>query len=280
MRRLIFISSNRRPASFPFLSGDGFRSISDHIYINGFNPGSIKIGETLFVEMNMLSDFFNNCHKFIKNRYILISHNGDETIDYKMAQYVDDKIIIWFSQNVDVLHPKIIPLPIGLENYYFYNFGIPSIFIKLRKLLYDKKNRILYGFNLKTNLRERKSAYDCLCLSSVADRIKGKINPRLYLKLLSGYKFVASPPGNGIDCIRTWEAMYLGVVPIVKRSVLTEYFYSMGLPLFIIDDWSELDTINEASMASKYESFKDGFNHQALFMDYWIKRIINVKKLI
>ena len=34
------------------------------------------------------------------------------------------------------------------------------------------------------------------------------------------FAFVASPSGNGLDCHRTWEALLLRSIPIVKVSVL------------------------------------------------------------
>jgi hypothetical protein len=38
----------------------------------------------------------------------------------------------------------------------------------------------------------------------------------LYEKI--NYAFVASPYGGGPDCHRTWEALILGCIPIVKSS--------------------------------------------------------------
>ena len=32
-----------------------------------------------------------------------------------------------------------------------------------------------------------------------------------------------SPNGNGIDCVRTWESLYVGTVPLVPRSPVTEH---------------------------------------------------------
>lgn len=37
---------------------------------------------------------------------------------------------------------------------------------------------------------------------------------------LGNSRFVVSPPGNGIDCHRTWEALALGAIPIVQNSSL------------------------------------------------------------
>ena len=40
----------------------------------------------------------------------------------------------------------------------------------------------------------------------------------------SKYAFVLSPRGRGLDCHRTWEALCLGCIPIVKKSPITKLF--------------------------------------------------------
>jgi len=275
-------SKNNRPDSFPYISGDGFRSLADHIYedIVAFNPDQnvqickfdplvVKENDIVFVDSRSLDEFFIDFHPQIENRYILISHNSDHVVDERYIKYLDDKIIKLFAQNVAVNHPKIVPVPIGLENLYYYNNGITKYFDKFRKQIVVKKNQILFGFNLTTNPAERVKAYEGLKNSSVSDDIRYRLNNYNYLKLLNQYKFVASPPGNGIDCHRTWEAIYLNTVPIVKRSAAMDYFYSLGLPLWIIDDWQELAVVDETFLQKKYNELKDCFVYPALFMDYW-----------
>jgi hypothetical protein len=38
------------------------------------------------------------------------------------------------------------------------------------------------------------------------------------------YSFVLSPFGNGYDCHRTWEALLLGCIPIMKKSRIDSLF--------------------------------------------------------
>eukprot|EP00581_Thalassiosira_minuscula_P011257 CAMPEP_0183725922 /NCGR_PEP_ID=MMETSP0737-20130205/21903_1 /TAXON_ID=385413 /ORGANISM="Thalassiosira miniscula, Strain CCMP1093" /LENGTH=356 /DNA_ID=CAMNT_0025957093 /DNA_START=32 /DNA_END=1099 /DNA_ORIENTATION=- len=52
------------------------------------------------------------------------------------------------------------------------------------------------------------------------------------------YKFMLSPRGVGLDCYRTWEALYLGMIPVVKTSTLDSMY--QGLPVLIVDEWSDL----------------------------------------
>jgi hypothetical protein len=60
------------------------------------------------------------------------------------------------------------------------------------------------------------------------------------------YPLWLSPRGNGIDCHRTWEALYLDAIPIVWHSTLDSLF--TDLPVIIINDWSE---INEQFLRNK-----------------------------
>jgi hypothetical protein len=55
---------------------------------------------------------------------------------------------------------------------------------------------------------------------------------------MAAHAFVASPHGNGLDCHRTWEALALGCIPIVKRSPIDKVF--QGLPVWIVGSWKEV----------------------------------------
>jgi hypothetical protein len=52
------------------------------------------------------------------------------------------------------------------------------------------------------------------------------------------YPLWLSPRGLGLDCHRTWEALYLDAIPIVWHSTLDPLYEN--LPVIVIDDVSEL----------------------------------------
>jgi hypothetical protein len=57
-------------------------------------------------------------------------------------------------------------------------------------------------------------------------------------KNMLNFKYVISPHGNGLDCHRTWEAIFLGCIPIVRTSALDPLFE--GLPVLIVREWSHI----------------------------------------
>lgn len=280
IRRKVFLlsfhfSGNKRPSSAPYISGDTFRAFADYIYdeTSTLDPQEVREGRTVFVKSDMLDDFFAKIHPHISFPYVLISHNSDRNIVESDIIKIDDKIIHWFAQNVLVNHPKITPIPIGIENAHYHMHGVTKVFDSLRKKTTDRNSRILFGFNIKTNPAEREHAFNTLIHLPTAHAIKGWIAPRKYLELLRAYGFVASPPGNGVDCHRTWEALYLKTIPIVKRSIGVESFESLGLPIWIINNWDELLEYTEDELQERYTHMQQRADTKALTTDYWKEKI-------
>jgi hypothetical protein len=72
----------------------------------------------------------------------------------------------------------------------------------------------------------------------------------------ASYPFVVSAAGNGLDCHRTWELLYLGSIVITKNSPLDPLFE--GFPVVTIDDWSEVaDKDNLAKWLQQYGGLTD-----------------------
>jgi hypothetical protein len=86
-------------------------------------------------------------------------------------------------------------------------------------------------------------------------------------------KFVVSPHGHGLDCHRTWEAMCLGCVPIVKSSPLDEFY--KRLPVLIVPEWSALTLEVMRAFADKLEACPS--THPMLKLSTW-KTILFVDK--
>jgi hypothetical protein len=51
------------------------------------------------------------------------------------------------------------------------------------------------------------------------------------------YVFTVSPPGNGIDCHRTWEDLLMGCIVIVMETGMDAMYE--GLPVVVVKNWTE-----------------------------------------
>ena len=71
-----------------------------------------------------------------------------------------------------------------------------------------------------------------------------------------------------MDCHRTWEALVLGCVPIVKRNAVEGLF--ADLPVLIVDDWGEVNLKSMQAYAALLPEKK--FNFSSLFREHWLQR--------
>jgi hypothetical protein len=88
-------------------------------------------------------------------------------------------------------------------------------------------------------------------------------------ELQSQYQFVLSPHGAGLDCHRTWEALILGCIPIVKVAKLNDLF--TDLPAIAVQDWRQ---ITPAFLAENLQLIRNKtINTEKLFMSHWRKKL-------
>lgn len=92
------------------------------------------------------------------------------------------------------------------------------------------------------------------------------------LERFHNYKFVASPAGLGPDCFRTWEAMMVGAIPLLRidpDSRLLSLFE--GLPVLIVNSWDEVSaTLLEAAYTEFLTKIaRNDYNLERLTMSYW-----------
>ena len=88
-----------------------------------------------------------------------------------------------------------------------------------------------------------------------------------YLDQLSRHTYAMCPPGNGVDCYRILECIYVGTIPIVLNSPTMQYL--KDLPILIIDDLDELN-IENLKTQSEIVSAKMNDEHMAKAkLSYW-----------
>lgn len=76
------IPNKGRVSQAPFVSGETFRTMADHIYDEtsvphgaAWDPADVTKGDVVFVKTDFLPEFFSTRHQQINTSYILISHN-------------------------------------------------------------------------------------------------------------------------------------------------------------------------------------------------------------
>jgi hypothetical protein len=264
-----------RLSSSPFLSGDTYRAMADHLFdeTSDCDTSAIAEGSIVFVGAKRLTEFMERALPNVAGRFVLISHQGDEIIDRRYSPIADHPMVLhWFAQNCELEHPKVTPLPIGLEDRWRHNNGELSDFRRISRVNRPCIPRIAYGFTLSTNLEERYKCYSALRRCAAADELPQPMNSSLYREVVRKYMLIASPPGNGPDCHRTWEAIYIRCVPLVDDCYMNRRFKDEGLPLILVESWDELRGWNEARVRAAYETAWAEADTGAGFLDHWKAR--------
>ena len=237
-------------SSYPYLSGDTYRLTCDVDASSNEALAEISMSnKSIFTTVKMLQSLTAhlNTNKLTLSATDLVIHNGDRVPNIATLNYLSTKFKRIYCVNWLGTHPKIEPIPIGLENIRYLRNGIPSDFNRIRiknKIEFkDRPINLLVAFSLHTNPEERSVALSA-ARGIPGIKILDKFTyPYEYLRLVSQSKFVLSPPGNGPDCHRTWESIYLGAIPIVLESAWP--FKDFNLPVAQVSNWNEiLDVVN------------------------------------
>ena len=281
-----------------FICSVGFRKSfaikynRDYDYKNGYNFENVQENNTIYIKSDYLYEF-SKIIDIIPNKFILLSGCSDYTIpndvfnEEEFLKFINnDKIIHWYVQNLVYNHKKITNLPIGLDYHTIYNHNNhewgPQMYpiIQENELLQIKNEskhfseripKCYANFHFSINTKygyDRKDALEKIDKNLVFYE-NNKLKRIDNWKTQSQYSFVISPHGNGLDCHRTWEAIILGCIPIVKTSCIDSLYND--LPVLILFDWND---VNEELLLNTIQLFKEkDFNYNKLTLDYWINLI-------
>ena len=202
----------------------------------------------------------------------VLIHNGDQIPDGTFFDLLVGKGIDVYSVNSTQQYSGIKPLPIGLENKHLRGNGIGRLFVTSKDHKFrlnppvDQITEVFASFNLFTNLPERSDAKSQI-LKFGYNFTDPNLSRKKYQAGVRQSRFVISPPGNGIDCHRTWEAIYLGAVPVVLKKCLHEELIKL-FPIIAVNEWEEFLGLSGNEKNNLALQF-DGLKYPAMTMDYW-----------
>lgn len=248
-----------------YIDGDFFSSLADCMTYSSLPDKDVII-------LYSPTDSYERAIRFIANnphkKFKLITHNGDKCVDYG---FIPDNLIKWYAQNLNFNHPKLEPIPIGLENQQWH----PQkrlILGNLDKHNSKRKIKALAQFNPATFPSERDELLSNILNGNIFADISPCVNGRRfdeYANNLTNYSFCLCPRGNGIDTHRIWESLYLGCIPITKYHMTHEFEYD--LPIIFVEDWRE---ITKSFLQQKLIDFDFNlFDSPILTREYWRNRI-------
>ena len=274
-----------RIGSYPYISGDTFLSISDGFVINNrkrhkdhrldhHREGALFIKSKdekniIFIENDLLSIkwVFDLAKKYKK----VILHNGDKVPNKKLLKELVRNKIYVFGTNLSFNNKFMEPIPIGIENAYYQKNGDLNYYnpINIAKIKIKKKSLLLVSFTTRNNSKVR-SEYEYI-LKSYNFKNKKFDNLKEYRKVLSSSYFVISPPGNGIDCHRTWEAFIHKTVPVIEKKY--NLFPHIDLPILVVNNIRDFLNYSNKEKLKIYNKIMNKY-YEKIYAQWWIKHIV------
>jgi hypothetical protein len=262
-----------RIAVYPYLSGDAFLALADVCVLRDFSKPIYlrrKKPKIVFIETGLLRNL--KMDSLFESAKVVIIHNGDEPLSENEISFLRKNNLAVYATNSSFENGFIEPIPIGIENAHYHRNGSLNYYnpLHLAQLNLTKKNDIFVSFSVRTNPIERNRIL-AVCQSN---GILNEINSiTKYRQRLSESKFIISPPGNGIDCHRTWEAMYHKTIPVVEDQF--NFFKHIDLPVLSVPSIKDFFALTKIERDSLYEKIIEGRNYPAIYFDYWQQKIIN-----
>jgi hypothetical protein len=214
----------------------------------------------------------------------LVTHNSDFAISQAypkdMVEFPEN--LIWYSTNVDIDHPNIRSIPIGLENPEWHPDLRKSEKIANAKVGTGKflrhPGKILGNamFNPTTHPSRPAIQRHFFDLDFMCGAHRNGTAFDHYISVVVNSIFTVCPRGNGIDTHRLWEALYLGSIPIVEDCINIRQLAREGVPMMIVPDLTKV-TVDELLDFEKVWDKTWNRQHETLTMDYWINKIRNRK---
>lgn len=247
--------------------------------------------------------------RFPKRPYILMSGLSDKSMPSAVPSVMNDpNMVMLYGENVSERGPRVRPFALGLNCFQHGNLvarfldahGAPPGAAHMPPRF--DESRIGAGepiavYNCGDTHHERKLVRMKLCgaRSPAAKRLacepkrqrdeSGSVvdwYAAFYDELTSHYKFWLAPRGNGLATHRTWEAMMLGMVPVMTHSLLDRALFGEDgadaddLPILLVDRWEDVtDELleREASGRFRNENMRKRFPRRRLTREFWVDEV-------
>lgn len=220
---------------------------------------NLKDGDSIFTKTDCLPELFRIISG-LKTRLKIVTHESDYVIDDNVIRFLPENVERIFSINAVSVSEKVVPIPLGIANEYCKITLKPII---LNEIESAKNCKALVSCNIRNNPKERLPLYNIHIDDQVSVRELASLQD--YEKLLEDHTFVFCPEGNGPDTHRLWEALYLGKIPIVKKSSWNRNF--RDLPALFVDDWKDAHKEERQSFLESFD-IKE-YNISKLDPNYW-----------
>ena len=224
------------PAGQPFLNSNRVAAACRYVYKQdgSFHVNEDGVDDWYFCKTDDVHAFFAGHAP--EHEFVLFTGHSDYPVDRRHRRYLTrPELTAWFATNPLVRHRKLRARALGITG-----LATVEVAAAIREVQHRRppKRQLFHAtYRVEHNPFER--AY---CLEQTGVPLGRPVPWLEYLDELASSYFCISPHGIGIDCVRTWESLLLGTIPVVRRSLVTEHH--RDYPMIVLDDWAQFRSID------------------------------------
>ena len=212
----------------------------DNIRLYKRNIVEVKPEDKAYVDSLMdTSDLLDLCSRFHEMKFIIFTNLEDTPTDEYIFDAIPDNVLCVSAVNAIAHGGKVIPAPYGVQRRMNpQDNRIGSIELHMDHPP-SKPSGLLYVSHNENSNSERKGIKDLFDGKEWAEVNQNRAPYSVFLHNLTNSKFMICPKGNGIDCHRNWEVLYMRRVPIMTRDSYLEVLFE-NYPVLFVDKYSDI----------------------------------------
>lgn len=207
--------------------------------------------------------------------YILVSRDRDFSISHDIIRKIPGSLRKFYTINTPFKNAIIEPIPVGCATRGGFSGSLPMI---CKENYIENKSNNIYCRITLTNSEAGKERRELISSNKNNPIFKidyELINAEDMYRNIKKHVFNACPAGEGKDCIRTYETIILGSIPIWSDCAETRHF--SNLPVIYTKNWNFTRELLD-QMLDEYHNKKHTTDN--IRMSYWIDHFRESKKLI
>ena len=209
-------------------------------------------------------DKCNPTHRYSVKCYSFTDHTFDE---------IPHNVVKWFVTN-NTIHDddRIVTIPFGI-NGVDGNKEPGNLIYSRAKYEFDKyRDKNLYiNFQFYTNERARLFH---LYQNEKFATLERNVPFYNYVNGLLTHNCCLCPSGNGWDCYRTLECLYLGCIPILEINLGTIFYNKLDVPICFMQNLESLrDFDYDEQLRNSHVNDRSKWNLEKVSLSYWKKQI-------
>lgn len=192
---------------------------------------------------------------------------------------IPQNVIHWFCANCSINEPRVSFLPFGVNSQ-----GDVNLFDVVCKEKIEAPKKLFY-INLDTNTYDRYEYKNFWAkyieqpgVSDWATFIQETVPVKEFYEQIRDHEFICCHAGNGQDCFRNYETMYLARFPLIKYSRFGVNMLNADFPVTLVKNWY---AINKTSLETVHNHILESnaqVNWEVLKKSYWFDKIHHAAK--